>query len=383
MMLPLSRRHLLAGLATGIACPGLALAASITERRLVFILLRGAMDGLATIMPLGDPAYASLRGNFGPPPAAGTPLRLDAMWSLHPALAHTASLHAKGEAAFVHAVASPYRERSHFEAQNVLETGGTAAYALQSGWLNRLLPLLPKAEPAMAITPTIPLLLRGPAPTTSYAPSQLPDADTALLARVEALYQNDPQLHALWGQALGARATIGTDSNGNGRANPASLGRMAATFLAKPAGARVAVLDFGGWDTHANQTGRLTAQIRQLDAAIEALHTGLGPAWAQTLVIAATEFGRTARPNGTGGTDHGTGGAAILAGGTLAKAQVLADWPGLAPGQLYEGRDLRPTLDLRTLLAGLAAEHFGLDPALVARTAFDVGLKPLTGLIRT
>jgi uncharacterized protein (DUF1501 family) len=383
-MRPLSRRHLLTALAATTACPGLALAApastASTDRRLVFILLRGAMDGLATLMPLGDPAYAALRGNFGPPPSAGAPIRLDAMWSLHPALAHTARLHAKGQAAFVHAVASPYRERSHFEAQNILETGSAAAYALQSGWLNRLLPLLPKAEPAVAITPTVPLLLRGPAPSTSHAPSRLPDADAALLARVEALYQNDPQLHALWGQALDARETIGTD--GSGRANPPALARMAATFLAKPQGARVAVLDFGGWDTHANQPGRLAAQLRQLDATIAALQTGLGAAWSQALVIAATEFGRTARPNGTGGTDHGTGGAVLLAGGTLAKAQVFADWPGLAPPQLHEGRDLRPTLDLRALLAGLAAEHFGLDPARVARSVFAADVRPLTGLLR-
>ncbi|WP_439532935.1 DUF1501 domain-containing protein [Polymorphobacter sp.] len=379
-MIDLSRRNILAGLAGSLAIPGLALAAPATDRRLVFIVLRGAMDGIATLMPVGDPAYAALRGSFGPPPAAGAPLTLDPMWQLHPALAEVGMLYGRGEAAFVHAVASPYRERSHFEAQNVLETGGTAAYALKDGWLNRLLPLLPRAEPAVAITPTVPMLLRGPAPATSYAPSQLPDADAALLARVEALYQDDAQLHALWGQAVDARQTAGTD--GQGRANPAALGKMAATFLAKPNGARVAVIEIGGWDTHANQPGRLTAQLRQLDATIAALRTGLGPAWADTLVIAATEFGRTARPNGTGGTDHGTGGAALLAGGTLAKAQVIADWPGLAPAQLHEGRDLRPTLDLRALLAGLAAEQFGLDPARVARTVFAPDVRPLTGLVR-
>ncbi len=376
----LNRRHILAGLGGALAVPGLALAAPPTERRLVVILIRGAMDGLATVMPLGDPAYAALRGRFGPPANAGAPVRLDPLFSLHPALKETAALYAKGEAAFVHAVASPYRERSHFEAQNVLETGGTSAYALKDGWLNRLLPLLPSAEPAVALNPTVPMLLRGSAPATSFAPSQLPGADADLMERVAALYEADPLLHRLWGEATQAREMAGTD--GKGQSNPAALGRLAATFLAKPGGARVAVIDTGGWDTHSAQAGRLNNQLRQLDSAIAALATGLGPAWQQTLVIAATEFGRTAAPNGTGGTDHGTGGAAILAGGALAGGRVVADWPGLAPSQLYESRDLRPTTDLRALLAGLVAEHFSLDAQRVASQVFsEPKLRPITGLV--
>lgn len=379
----LSRRALIQRslVLSGLAIPGIALAAPATEKRIVFILLRGAMDGVGTVMPLGDPAYARLRGNFGPPPGAGAPFGLNGYFSLHPALQSLAALYARREAAFVHAVASPYRERSHFDAQNVIETGGTRAYAMKDGWLNRLLPLLPKAEPAVALTATLPLLLRGDAPATSYAPSQLPDADTALLARVEMLYADDPLLGGLWAQASAARAMAGEDATG--RASPAALGRLAATFLAKPSGPRVAALDFGGWDTHANQPGRLNNQLRQLDICIDAMREGLGAAWAQTLVIAATEFGRTAAPNGTGGTDHGTGGAAILAGGSLAGGRVIADWPGLGAAQLHEGRDLRPTLDLRALLAGLAAEHFGLEPGLVARRVFgSEALRPVTGLVR-
>ncbi len=362
--------------------PGLALAAAPSDRRFVLIILRGAMDGLSVVMPVGDPAYAALRGNFGPPPNAGAAILLNSDFALHPALAQTGALYARGQAAFVHAIASPYRERSHFDAQNVLETGGTAAYALKDGWLNRLLPLLPAAhQPAVAISPTVPMALRGSAPVTSYAPSRLPDANADLIARVGSLYAGDPQLHALWSQAIDARMMAGDDARGG--SNPVALARLAATFLAKPDGARVAVIEIQGWDTHSGQAGRLNTVLKQLDGVIGALHIGLGDDWAKTVVIAATEFGRTAAPNGTGGTDHGTAGAAILAGGALKGGRAITDWPGLAPGQLFEGRDLKPTADLRALFAGLAGEHFGVDPALVMRRAFNgAEVAPMHGLLR-
>ncbi len=372
-----------AGLASAmLLSPRLALAAAPTDRRLVFIILRGAMDGLATVMPVGDPAYAALRGQFGPPANAGAAMPLGSDFALHPALAETGALYGKGEALFVHAIASPYRERSHFDAQNVLETGGTAAYALKDGWLNRMLPLLPASrEPAVAISPTLPMALRGSALATSYAPSQLPQADEDLLARMGAMYAADPQLHGLWGEAMDARMMAGADANG--KTNPEALGKLAATFLAKPDGARVAVIELQGWDTHSNQAGRLNTALKQLDGVIAALHTGLGPEWAHTVVVAATEFGRTASPNGTGGTDHGTGGMAIVAGGAVKGGRVVADWPGLAPAQLYENRDLRPTADLRALFAGLAADHFRLEPARVARAVFGSDpIRPMTGLVR-
>ncbi len=371
-----------AGLAAAsLLTPSLALAAAPTERRFVFIILRGAMDGLATVIPVGDRDHDRLRGNFGPPAAAGAAIALGGDFALHPGLAQTGALYARGEALFVHAIASPYRERSHFDAQNVLETGGSAAYALRDGWLNRLLPLLPHAqEPAIALAATLPMALRGPAPATSYAPSNLPQADDALLDRIGALYAGDRQLHALWSEAIDARTMAGADAKG--RANPAALGKLAATFLAKRDGARIAVIEIQGWDTHANQAGRLNAQLRQLDATIAALRDGLGPEWARTVVVAATEFGRTAAPNGTGGTDHGTGGAAVVAGGAVKGGRVVADWPGLAPARLLDGRDLKPTADLRGLFAGLAGEHFGLDPARVASAVFGAGVRPMTGLVR-
>ena len=358
--------------------PQLALAAAPGDARFVFVILRGAMDGLGVVMPYGDPAYARLRGALADPAAA--PVRLDGLFALHPALAGTAALYAAREVLFVHAVASPYRERSHFDAQNVLETGGTAAYALKDGWLNRLLGALPgHRDAAIAIAATVPMALRGPVQVTSYAPSALPQAGDDLLARVAALYHDDALLQPLWGEALAARALAGGD--GGGKANPAALGKLAATFLAKPAGPRIAVIEIDGWDTHAAQAGRLANQLRQLDAVIAALHGGLGDAWRDTVVLAATEFGRTAAVNGTGGTDHGTGGLALLAGGRVDGGRVAGDWPGLA--KLYQDRDLMPTTDLRGVMLGATAPLFGVDPARLAMTVFPgAAIKPSGGLVR-
>ena len=379
-----TRRSLLAKAALAGAfalTPRLVFAAAPSDQRFVFIILRGAMDGMAVVMPVGDPAYAGLRGTLAHP--AGDPVKLDATFALHPAMPRSAAMYAAKEALFIHAVASPYRERSHFDAQNVLETGGTAAYALKDGWLNRLVTALPQGrEPAIAIAATVPMVLRGTAPVTSYAPSALPEANDDLLDRINGLYEHDPLLHPLWAEAMDARTLAqGGDA---GKANPAGLGKLAAQFLAKPAGPRIAVIELLGWDTHAQQAGRLANQLRQLDAVLGALKDGMGPDWNKTVVLAATEFGRTAAVNGTGGTDHGTGGAAILAGGAVAGGRVIADWPGLGNGALYEGRDLRPTTDLRGVMLGVSAATFNVDPARLGPALFPgVGVKPVGGLVRS
>ncbi|WP_017667905.1 DUF1501 domain-containing protein [Sandarakinorhabdus sp. AAP62] len=380
----INRRSLLVGLAGGFALsPQLALAAAGTDQRLVFIILRGAMDGLAAIPPIGDSRLNQLRGALAQPPEQfGPPLQLTSNFAAHPALKGFAGLFAAGEAGVVHAIASPYRERSHFDAQNILETGGSAAYALKDGWLNRLLPLLPAAPPPVAIAATLPALLRGAAPTTSFAPSRLPDASASLKARVASLYENDALLHRLWSEAMATEMMAGASDGG--AANPQGLAASAARLLADPAGPRIAVLEMGGWDTHAGQAQRLGNQLRQLDNVFATLKQGLGPAWANTLVIAATEFGRTVAANGTGGTDHGTASAALLAGGRLkggpAAGRVLGDWPGL--GNLYEGRDLLPTTSLNGLFAGAAAGLFGLDPALVTRRVFAAAPAPALAIVR-
>ncbi|CAM3234207.1 Twin-arginine translocation pathway signal sequence domain protein [Sphingomonas antarctica] len=368
-MLTLDRRHLLtkgALAAAALATPRIVLAQAATERRFVFIIQRGAADGLNIIMPTGDPGFAPARGALAIP--GGT--KLDGMFTLHPALAEAAKMYAANEALFAHAVASPYRDRSHFDGQNVLETGGTAAYQLRDGWLNRLLTQVPRTDAsAIAVSATVPVALRGKIDVASYAPSALPQASDDLLARVTQLYQADTQLHPLWSSAMATRAQT-SDLTAGGGANAAATGALTAKLLTGPNSARIAMIETGGWDTHSAQTARLGAQLKGLDAMLAALKTGLGPAWSDTLVLVATEFGRTVAVNGTGGTDHGTGSAAMLLGGAVAGGRVVADWPGLSAANLYENRDLKPTLGLDTLIAGALGQHYGIDPAPLARALF-------------
>ena len=363
------------GVATLLAAPRVLFAQAATERRFIFIIQRGAADGLNTVIPYAEPAYASMRGALAIDPAVAT--KLDGTFALHPALPKLRELYAAGEASFLHAVASPYRDRSHFDGQNVLETGGKAPYQLKDGWMNRLLGLLPRSgTDAIAFSPAVPLALQGAAAVTTYAPSSLPEANEDLLMRVEQLYAGDRQLHALWTSALEARGMAGSKMGGGGsRRDAAALGRMAAGFLARPDGPRVAMLETSGWDTHSGQDARLAAQLHGLDGLIGALREGLGAAWGHTVILVATEFGRTVAANGTGGTDHGTAAAAMLIGGAVQGGRVIVDWPGLAPANLFEGRDLRPTLQLDMLIASACAETFKLDPDRTARVLFPDGVR--------
>jgi uncharacterized protein (DUF1501 family) len=344
-------------------------AASAKGRRLVFIVQRGAADGLATVMPVGDPSFTSARKSLSQ--VQGT--KLDALFSLHPALTGLHGLYQSKEALFVHAVASPYRDRSHFDAQNILESGGAAPYAVKSGWLNRFAGMLNGVEAkALALAPTIPMALRGDAPATSYAPSRLPDASQDMIARVGQMYAGDAQLHDLWEQAITTRNMAGTAGDAMNPRDASAMGGLAARLMTGENGARIAMLETNGWDTHSAQAGRLNGQLKSMDALITGLKTGLGAEWANTLVIVATEFGRTVSPNGTGGTDHGTASAAMLIGGGVKGGRVVADWPGLSDKALYEGRDLRPTLGLDALIVGALAQHYAMDPALIARTVFPM-----------
>ncbi len=349
--------------------PHIALATAATDRRFVFIIQRGAADGLNIVIPYADPAYARLRGALAIDAATAT--RLDGTFALHPALTETARMFGQKEALFVHAVASPYRDRSHFDGQNVLETGGGQPYERKDGWLNRLVAMLPKsADQAIALSATVPMALRGAAQVTSYGPSALPTASDDLMLRVGRLYGEDPQLQPLWSAALQAKLVAGDSA---AKQDPASLGALTARFLTKPDGPRIAMLETGGWDTHTGQQGRLASQLKALDTLLAALRDGLGPVWAQTTVLIATEFGRTAAANGPGGTDPATGAGAMLVGGAVRGGRVIADWPGLSPAALYQERDLRPTASMDALIAGAAGAGLGLEPDRVARTLFGGG----------
>jgi uncharacterized protein (DUF1501 family) len=367
----LHRRQLLAAGATALLVSPLgarmAFAAAPTERRFVFLIQRGAADGLGIVAPVGDPAYAGARGDLAGDFASAP--KLDGMFALHPAMANTLALYQAKQALFVHAVASPYRDRSHFDGQNVLETGGVSAYQLKDGWMNRLLRLLPEGDKAIALAAAVPMALRGPVEVASYAPSSLPEASDDLLARVTAMYEGDRQLHPLWQEAMATRMLTG-DLGSDGGKKAADTGTLAAKLLSAPGGARIAMIETGGWDTHSGQRGRLGGQLKGLDAMVAALKTGLGPHWDNTLVVVATEFGRTVKANGTGGTDHGTGSVAMLLGGAVQGGRVQADWPGLGDSALYEGRDLKPTTALDVLIASAVSRHFGLAAAQTAKALF-------------
>jgi len=359
-------KFLSAGAGLAFASPYISFASAVTDRRFIFIIQRGAADGLNTVIPYADPAYAKLRGGLAIEVSQAT--KLDSMFALHPSLAETAKLYANKQALFVHAIASPYRSRSHFDGQNVLETGGTSPYQMKDGWMNRLLTLLPSSQnEAIAFATTVPMALRGKVDVTSYAPSALPQASDDLLMRVEQLYAEDSQLHSLWSAAIEANNMADGIS---AKQDPASFGKLAASFLTKANGPRIAMIETGGWDTHTGQEGRLARQLKSLDTMIAAIREGLGPVWQKTTIIVATEFGRTAASNGTGGTDHGTGSTAMIVGGDVDGGKVIADWPGLSHSNLYEGRDLKPTTSLNTLIASVTGAGFGIDPARISKALF-------------
>lgn len=360
--------------------PKMAFARSTGDKRLVFVIQRGAADPLGTLGVPGDPAFEPARRilaeEFADQPKIG------GLFAFNPALEKTRQLFESGEVLFAPAIASTYRERSHFDAQNILETGGDAPYALKDGWLNRLLGLLegPEAR-AIALAATAPPVLRGSHPVSSYAPSGLPDARAGLLARVSQLYAEDEQLDTLWEDALRTRE-IAAD-NPVRRRDPAAAGKFAASMLTAQDGARIATIETTRWDTHYDQRGRMRRLLTELDTMLFALREGLAEKWQDTLVIVATEFGRTVKINGTNGTDHGTGSLAWLLGGRVRGGTIVGDWPGLSASQLYQQRDLMPVLSFEALTAGAIAEHYRLDPSLVAKTLFPVlDQKAMEGLVR-
>ena len=389
-----SRRHILQGAGSvtalnAIGLPGLSLAAPATPNRLVVVILRGGMDGLAAVPAYGDPHYASARGPLAiPPPGADNgALALDGFFGLNPKLSAVAKMYTAGQVLPVHATCVPYHGRSHFEAQNVLENGSAIPYGLKTGWLNRALMGLPtRSDVGIALTQAMPVLMRGDASVTSWYPSVLPQPRADTLRRLEALYENDAKLAQALARARQANAMSGRDQGGGGRFP--RLMRAAGDFLATDDGPRVAMIESTGWDTHASQNlplGALQRNLSELDRGIGEFKNAVGPAWSSTVVLVMTEFGRTVAANGTLGSDHGTGGAAFILGGAVNGGRVLADWPGLQVPALYEERDLRPTTDLRAVMKGLLISHLDVDAAFIEREVFpdSRSVTPLDGLTVT
>jgi uncharacterized protein (DUF1501 family) len=400
------RRFLLStgALAASAALPHVLFARTGGSARLVVMILRGALDGLAAVPPYADPNYAGLHRTLAiaAPGVADGALALDNTFGLHPSFAFLYERYLAGELVVFHAVASPYRDRSHFDGQNVLENGLTKPVGSADGWLNRALAALPRGtgrpgERAVAISQNVPLILRGDTPVISKSPQATPDVDEDLLARLADLYSKDDWFSARLSEAVQTEKLAderSTQADAPAMTAPPAapdrvggVARMAAALMRSEGGPEVAVIEASGWDTHANQggaKGALAQRLTGLDKALRALKDELGPLWQQTAVLVVTEFGRTAAVNGTQGTDHGTGGCALLAGGAVRGGRVIADWPGLARTALLDNRDLRPTLDLRSVFKAVLDEHMRVDAKTLASRIFpdSSGARPLQGLIR-
>ena len=378
------------------------------DPRFLTIVLRGALDGLAAVAPVGDPHWVSLRGdNALTLDSKTSALKLDDFFALNPAMPNLHRMFKANEAIVVHAAATSYRERSHFDGQDVLESGVEKPGPTRSGWLNRLLGGLAPGDRvssngarAFAVGPVAPLVVRGPAPALSWWPRRVLPASDDTIMRLLDLYRHTDVNFArvLEGRTkLTAIAPAGSmDQKPIGQIASPDVAQLrayfaeavgtAAKFLAQPDGPRVGALALNGWDTHYNEgiaTGWLAQLLGALDAALAAVQENMGPAWRETVVVLVTEFGRTARINGTNGTDHGTATVMLLAGGALKGGRVIADWPGLKAENLLENRDLKPTTDVRAVLKGLLKDHLRADDGALAADVFPGSndVKPIAGLV--
>jgi uncharacterized protein (DUF1501 family) len=400
MRLSPSRRGFLAAAGSFVAWAGLPRIAKAAGRdpRFVVVILRGAMDGLAFAPPVADPDYAALRGDLaigadGREPA----LRLDGFFGLNSAMPKLHARYTAGEALIVHASATSYRDRSHFDGQDVLESGLVGPGGETDGWLNRVALALPASDrvggaAGLAASPTVPLIMRGAAPILTWSPANLRPATADTFDRLLQIYQHgDAELAHVLKEGLdtAALASGGMSDLGTGRGIADAfreLAEGAGRILSKDDGPRLAALSYDGWDTHASEgaeSGRLANLFAALDGALDGLATAMAPVWRDTVVAVATEFGRTARTNGTDGTDHGTATAALLLGGAVRGGRVLADWPGLKESALFEGRDLAPTMDLRAVFKGVLRDHLGLDQRMLGTTVFpgSLAVLPQAGLV--
>ena len=393
-----SRRMFLAGSGAFVAWASLPKHAYAGSRdpRFITVILRGALDGLAVVPPIGDPDYASLRADLAIGAVGGeTVLPLDGFFGLNDAMPGLHAMYQEGDALIVHATATPYRERSHFDGQDVLESGMVGPKSSDTGWMNRLAEAIPQGEgvrpvSGLAASATVPLILRGGAPTLTWTPPELEQASADTLARLLDLYTHeDPDMARVLAAGIRTDELAGAAMAPKVAGNAAVFRQIAegsARLLLNEDGPRIAALSYDGWDTHTNEgahSGRLAGLLGALDAALTGLKETLAPVWSDTVIAVVTEFGRTARANGTEGTDHGTGTIALLLGGAVKGGRVLADWPGLKEAQLFEARDLMPTTDLRALLKGVLRDHLGISESVLTTAVFpdSLGVRPIDGLI--
>ncbi len=405
-----SRRQFLAGsgaLITWAYQTRIAASSPGRDPRLLVINLRGGLDGVGAVAPVGDPAYHALREEAvlsGSDPSLGIPL--DGMFVLHPALKTLGELYRQGQVLIAHAISTPYRNRSHFDAQDVLESGLAGPGTASSGWLNRALSGLAAGEalaPAkgLAIGAQVPLILRGDASVMSWMPPGYAPAGDDIRSRLHGLYQHtDAELFQAFQGAMeleeitGGEAAMRSSASktGQGKQGADKKAQMSATAVGKllsdPEGPRIGAMDLNGWDTHINGEPfdpRFISQLKRLDAVISSLQATLQPVWDQTTICVITEFGRTVRINGSSGTDHGVATAAFLIGGGINGGKMLTDWPGLGERDLYEGRDLRPTADIRGLFKGVLREGFDMTDRQLDEAVFPDSemISPAEGIMRS
>ena len=378
------------GLLTSLAATGTAFASAPTDNRLVFIFLRGGLDGLHALAPYSDPEYHRLRPQLGLERGGGKKgvTDLDGYFGLHNALSPLLPLYNAGELLLIPAAATQYRRRSHFDGQNVLENGSGKPFGLRDGWLNRAILGLNDNDRRLGLSlgPTVPLILQGKAEVQTWDDSILPEVDEDFLMRLGQMYRSDPLFLDALHEATGAlKPNVDMGDMGDvpqmGR-NFTLAARVAGDLLSRADGPRIAVMELGGWDTHFGQEGRLERLLGIVAGGMTELKENLKDSWATTTVMVVSEFGRTVAENGSRGTDHGTGGLAMLAGGAVKGGRIAGDWPGLGNNALYEGRDLMAVNAYEGLFKAILISHLGLDQGFVETQVFpdSTVLRPTDGL---
>ncbi|APX13472.1 DUF1501 domain-containing protein [Tateyamaria omphalii] len=354
-------------------------AAAPWDTRFVVIILRGGMDGLDVVRPYGDPAFRALRGEMSPGPEGGA-LDLDGYFALHPSLAPLMPMWDAGQLSFVHAVSTPYRDkRSHFDGQDLLEAGTTTMAGVRDGWLNRMLQAVPgvTSQTAFALGHSDMRLVQGRAEVANWSPEAELDISPQAVRLLELVTESDPALHAALAEAQ-VLSQVSDSDNEQLKGEHLEIAQFAAARLSEDA--RIAAFSLNGWDTHAGQERHLDKALTRLAETLVTLRGKMrGNTWSKTAVVAMTEFGRTARQNGTRGTDHGTGGLMLLAGGAIKGGHVFGQWPGLGDGDLYQQRDLMPTGDVRAHAAWVMRGLTGLDRGVLEGAVFpglDMGGDP-------